>query len=325
MGVFYYPGPVRHLYRIFEIYKALGKVYKSAGIDVKYFAKQNEILPLQDTIGVDEFNNMLINDCDLLFMWNGGKGEEQEISVRCQKLGIPVYYSELGWLPQRGTVYFDRKGVNFNSSLRDWKYSGPLRFDERQELIAKLEYYHKFIVDRSDKKEEDFVFVPFQVENDSQIVNHSARIKRMQQLVDYVCEFIPGKIVFKLHPKHDPGVIRCPDRCKLYSVGSTHDFLSHCKYVVTINSTVGVEALTYYKPVINLGDAFYENRMMTYKVNNDLDFKKAIDWARSGRAAISVIEAFLYYLFKRQWYSTDLDNPIKILSLIEKITDRQTT
>lgn len=312
---------VRHLYRIFEIYKALAKVFKISGIDVKFFSKQNEILPLQDTLTEKQFEEQLPN-CDLLFMWNGQLGKEIEISNKCQKLGIPIYYMELGWLPQRGTFYFDRKGVNFESSLRDWEYIPLKDKEKKRELNTKLAYYHKIIAKKTSIKEKDFVFVPFQVENDSQIIKHSDKIKTMQQLVDYVCAFVKDKIIFKTHPKQDVGEIKIPERCKLYKTGTTHDFLPDCKYMITINSTVGVEALTYYKPIINLGDAFYENRKMTYKAINDERFKMAIEWAKKGKAANGIIAAFLYYLFNRQWADIDLDNPNKILTLIENLTNR---
>lgn len=328
VGVFYYEGPVRHLYRIFEIYKALAKIFQAVGIEVKYFSKQNELLPLQDTLTEEAFKKEL-PECDLLFMWNGELGKEMEIAEKCRRQGTPVYFMELGWLPQCGTFYFDRKGVNYNSTLKDWQYGA---INEGQELIlrAMLSYYHNFLARKTigtlEEIEKDYAFVPFQVENDTQIINHSHRFKKMQELVDYVFAYVPAqnKIIFKTHPKDtNLGEIKLPARCKLYNCGTTHDFLPRCKYVITINSTVGIEALTYYKPVINLGDAFYEGRKMTYKVDSDEDIKNAVKWAEEGKASVEIIDAFLYYLFERQWYSADLNNAQKILGLIEGLTEAE--
>jgi len=318
VGVHYYQGPVRHLYTIFEIYKAMAKIFKSVGIDIKYFTKQSEILPLQETLTEEQFYKAL-QETDLVFMWNGSLGKEKEISDYCQQNGIPVYYMELGWLPQGGTFYFDRKGVNYESSLLDWKYE-EITVAQRQEANAKIDYYHHHHAKTTGIDEKDFVFVPLQVESDSQIINHSPRIKKMQQLVDYVCSFVPGKIIFKTHPKDDPGEIKYPDRCKLYKTGTTHDFLHACKYVVTINSTVGVEALTYNKPVITLGNAFYEDRGLTHKAPDDEAFKKGIAWAEQNKVALGIIEAFLYHLFQEQWYRAYMDDPKRVLSLVERIT-----
>jgi len=320
VGVFYFKSQVRYLYTIFKIYKALAKVFSATGIEVKYFTKQNEILPLQDTLTEAEFNKQL-PECDLLFMWNGGLSPEKILAEKCIKMGIPIYFMELGWFPQRGTFYFDRKGVNYGSSMVDWKHKG-ITSEQLDWLRPKIQGYHKKIDKTSIVAPKDFVFVPFQVENDSQIINYSPRFKKMQQLVDYVCRFVPGKIIFKTHPKGDVSDIKVPDRCELCKVGAIGDFLPHCKYVVTINSTVGVEALTFNKPVINLGGAFYEARGLTYRVTNDAEFKDGVEWANKGKVAIGVISAFLHYLFKRQWHSGDLNNPEKILGLIEDLTEK---
>ena len=318
VGVFYYEGPVRHLYTIFEIYKAIANIFRTVDIDIKYFTKQNEILPLQATLTEEQFYKAL-PETDLVFMWNGGLGQEKDISTLCKESGIPVYYMELGWLPQAGTFYFDRKGVNYESTLTDWKYK-ELTQEQKQNIAAKRAYYHQCHAKTTGIDEKDFVFVPLQVEGDSQIVNHSPRIKKMQQLVDYVCSFVEGKIIFKTHPKDDPGEIKYPARCKLYKTGTTHDFLPKCKYVVTINSTVGVEALTYNKPVITLGNAFYEGRGLTHQALTDETFKQGIEWALRNKPALGVIEAFLYHLFQEQWYRAYLDDPKRVLSLVERIT-----
>jgi len=269
----------------------------------------------------EQFNKELPG-ADLVFMWNGQLGKEKEISEYCKANGIPIYYMELGWLPQRGTFYFDRKGVNHASTMIDWKYK-ELTQQQKQEVSAKRAYYHQCHAITTGIKEKDFVFVPFQVESDSQIINFSPRIKKMQQLVDYICSFVTDKIIFKLHPKDDPGEIKYPDRCKIYNRGTTHDFLPVCKYVVTINSTVGVEALIYNKPLITLGGAFYEGRALTHKVTDDESFKVGIAWADTNKVALGVIDAFLHYLFDKQWSKSELDNPAKVLGLIERITDNE--
>lgn len=317
VGAYYYERPIRHLYRIFEIYKAIGDVFETVGIEAFYFVKHNEVIPLHKTIDAKDINSQ-IESSDLVFIWNGRQC--QHIIEKCRSLGIPIYFSELGWLPQNGTFYFDRKGVNYESSLLDWKYT-EITPEQRQRLNIQLEYYQTILAKKTGIEEQGFVFVPFQVESDSQIILHSPRIKKMQELVDYVCAFVPGKIIFKAHPKQDPGDIRLPERCNLYCAGTTHDFLPVCDYVVTVNSTVGVEALSYYKPVINLGDAFYEGRLLTYKVSNDNQFKTAIEWAQQGKVAKGAIESFLYYLFQKQWYTQDLASRPKIFGLIEHLTD----
>lgn len=320
VGAYYYIGPIRHLYRIFEIYKALGDIFRAIGITTKYFVKHNEIIPLHNTIKEEDLDKEL-RDCDLLFIWNGGLSQGKEITDKCRALGIPVYFSELGWLPQNGTFYFDKKGVNYESSLLDWEYR-PLNSREEVFLNTQQAYYHRFLAKKTGLKEpEEFIFVPLQDERDSQIKLFSPCIKTMQQLVDYVCAHVPGRIIFKTHPKFSPGELKIPENCKLYNTGTTHDFLPEAKYIITINSTVGIEALSYFKPVIVLGNAFYEGRGITYKAENDHQFKAAIEWATQGKTSLGIIESFLFYLFNKQWYLSFLKDPNRVLSLIENITD----
>jgi len=317
-GVFYYGGPVRHLYGIFETYKAIAKVFEAVGIDCRYFSKQSEILPKDKTLSEEAFYEML-PDVDLLFMWNGQLGKEIMIAEKCRQQGTPVYFMELGWLPQTETFYFDRKGVNYGSTLTDWQYK---EISEQDQVFTRsnLAFYHQHVARFTGIKEEDFVFVPFQVELDSQIIKYSRRIKKMQQLIDCAVEHVPGRIIFKMHPKDNPGELKFPARCKVYDKGTTHDFLSQCKYVVTINSTVGVEALSYNKPVITLGQTFYGGNGLTYNVTGDIEMAKAVEWAEKGRVAIGRIQAFLCYLFKRQWHKAELNNPEKVMTLIEGLT-----
>jgi capsule polysaccharide export protein KpsC/LpsZ len=319
VGVFYYGGPVRNLYTIFQTYKKIAKVFETNGIECLFFSKQNEVLPQDKTLDEAQFNKIL-PEVDLLFMWNGSLGKEVEIAEKCRKQGTPVRFMELGWLPQTNTFYFDPEGVNYASTMTDWDYKG-ITEEDADFARTKLAFYHLSVAKFTGIKEEDFVFVPFQVEGDSQIIRYSPRIKKMQQLIDYVTAFVPGKIIFKRHPKDDPGELKFPDRCKVYNSGTTHDFLTQCKYVVTINSTVGVEALSYNLPVITLGHAFYGGKGLTYQVDDDSRMKLAVEWAESNKVAIGRIQAFMCYLFKKQWHKQELENPEKVITLIDGLTE----
>lgn len=318
VGVFYYQGPVRHLFNIFHKYKKIADVFEKVGINCCYFSRQNEILP-QDKILTEEQFYKMLPETDLIFMWNGQLAKEKEIAEKCRQQGTPIYFMELGWLPQMNTFYFDRKGVNYGSTLTDWQYE-PLSDEDKKYVNAKLVYYHQKIARFTGLKfEDDFVFVPLQVNNDSQIKIYSPHIKNMQQLIDIVVKYVPGKIIFKKHPKDDPGELKFPARCELYSSGTTHDFLTQCKYVVTINSTVGVEALTYNLPVITLGQAFYEK--LAFPATKVEQMKDAVSWAEMRKVDCDKIQSFLCQLFKKQWHISELDKPEKVSTLIDGLTE----
>ncbi len=317
VGVFYYQGLTRHLFHVFEVFGKLARVFEAAGIDCRYFAKQSNLLP-DDKLLTEEQFAAALPEADCVFMWNGSLPREKDIAEQCKEIGIPVYFCELGWLPQSGTIYFDRKGINYNSSLTDWQYS-PLSDEQQFWVQSRKEHFHQCIARTTGiDPGTDFVFVPLQVEADSQIKVFS-RFETMQQVIDLICNHVPGRIVFKKHPKGEYGELKVPAHCELVETGTTHDYLSKCRYVVTVNSTVGVEALTYHKPVITLGRAFYGGRRISYEALTDETFKTAVEWAETGKAAVGVIDAFLYHLFQKQWHRAELENPRKVMSLVRDL------
>jgi len=115
-----------------------------------------------------------------------------------------------------------------------------------------------------------YVLLPMQVVDDSQLSTHSPLLGHdLERLVMEVYlamrEALPQhRLVVKIHPKETADAsnrylrlaARLPD---VYFVKSQpmHELLAGCELVVTVNSTVGVEALAFGKPVITLGHSFY--------------------------------------------------------------------
>ena len=112
-----------------------------------------------------------------------------------------------------------------------------------------------------------FVLVPLQVQDDTQIVFHSPQIKNMTELVETVYAAVKQvepnlPIIIKEHPqdfgRRDYQKLRqqYPDLIWLtrYPID---ELLARASVVVVINSGTGVEALMRHRPVITLGEAFY--------------------------------------------------------------------
>ena len=114
---------------------------------------------------------------------------------------------------------------------------------------------------------EKFIFVPLQVHDDTQIMVHSPLIKNMEEFID-ACHAAIKKvnpdmpIVVKEHPqdfgRQDYSALRqkYPGIIWLRKF-PINDILAMASTVITVNSGVGIEALTFKRPVITLGDAFY--------------------------------------------------------------------
>jgi len=115
-----------------------------------------------------------------------------------------------------------------------------------------------------------YVLMPMQVIEDPQLSAHSPLLGHdLERLVMEVYlamrEALPQhRLVVKIHPQETAHAsreylrlaTRLPD---VYFVKSQpmHQLLAGCELVVTVNSTVGVEALAFGKPVITLGRSFY--------------------------------------------------------------------
>lgn len=122
-------------------------------------------------------------------------------------------------------------------------------------------------------KEIDYIFVPLQVNEDSQVLVHSP----YQNMCEFIEDVINGvskyrqkysspiKLVFKEHPmdqgkadyskvyeryNKDEWIYFCKD-------GNTNELITGSKLIITINSTVGLEGIERNKKVLCMGNAFY--------------------------------------------------------------------
>ncbi|KGV73867.1 capsular polysaccharide export protein, LipB/KpsS family [Burkholderia pseudomallei] len=110
-----------------------------------------------------------------------------------------------------------------------------------------------------------YVFLPLQVSGDTQIKLHSDvdNLKAIRLAFEHAANENADLIV-KLHPaERDVAVIDEVVRMqRVYHfdlvTSPTTDLIKHAHSVVTINSTVGLEALLYGKPVVSLGRCFYK-------------------------------------------------------------------
>lgn len=144
-----------------------------------------------------------------------------------------------------------------------------------------------------DCEREKYVFVPLQVSDDTQVmINSDVGLK---ELIDYSYKYAKEnsmKLVIKPHPaEQDNSILNY-----IYSINdidnivitndNTMKLIKYSNYVITINSTVGLEALILNKPVKFLGYSFYSkfdqnrltNYVMSYLKNIDYFENKSINY-----------------------------------------------
>ena len=125
---------------------------------------------------------------------------------------------------------------------------------------------------------EKFIYLPLQVHDDTQLLLHSPLFGNdfaalisccLQQISENLPEF---KLVVKPHPvdagrfDYENLVQAFPEVCWVFNLAS-NDLLPFCSAVITVNSTVGFEALIHGKPVVMVGRNFYGLDQIVFKAD----------------------------------------------------------
>ncbi|HIQ40095.1 MAG TPA: hypothetical protein EYH46_02860 [Sulfurivirga caldicuralii] len=227
-------------------------------------------------------------------VWNGKKFRQAVTVAAARQVGKQVVFFERGPLP--GYSMIDCFGVNARSGNPRW-----------------ADFYRQFAcenppqfspVEGSPPVSQPFVFVPFQVVEDSNIYLHSPHLPDMWALYDWLvqaAEALPElQFVIKPHPA-------CPTdyhtlyerhpRIRFVESVPTQQLVQQAQAVVTINSTVGVEALMAATPVVVLGEALYAIDQLVLMADSPKALAQALRRIDRGwRADEAVRRGFLCYL-----------------------------
>ena len=251
------------------------------------------------------------NHSEYVAVWNGNKLRQAVMVQAAKCLNRQCAFFENGLLPNTTTLDF--RGVNaFNSLPRHREFYDALQFDDSGQLpstlIARQPETDKEVIRGVAELPERFIFVPFQVNTDSQITIHSPWIRNMIHLFNEVSAaqtLIKDKeinFVFKEHPSDSQGYrnlherVRQEDHLMFAHDFRTQELIEKSETVITINSTVGFEALLLGKKVIVLGDAFYSFEGLTKSANSEKELVSALDEVGSWQPDARLRENFLRYI-----------------------------
>lgn len=181
-----------------------------------------------------------------------------EIKKRCP---IPMLFTELGWFPQDDHIYFDRRGVNGGSAIAA---------SSLEALDGQTVQEHS-----SDIAVAKDVFIPAQLNNDTNLLVFSPRFRTVDAFVEYALREIPNdgrKIYLKPHPLDkqkerfslidDPRVSIVPDDT------SIDEILGQVGHVVGVNSTVLLQALPYPVNIYTAGMTLLDNKGVAIDVKS---------------------------------------------------------
>jgi len=224
-----------------------------------------------------------------IIVWNGLKHTDLVLK-EALKLHpkIELRFMENGFLPN--STFLDSKGINAGSSLSAKKsfyveqnITDHLDF---QDLKGRASIKNKSLKINQNLKE-GYALLPFQMERDSQILDYSPWIENMNHLFKETQEALLASklknktLVVREHPstkiKYKNLYTKASESLVFDDQTDLNKALKDSSFVITINSSVGFEALLMNKKVIVLGEAFYALEGLCLKARNQDELIKAIN------------------------------------------------
>jgi len=286
---------------------------------------------------------------EFLVVWNGALSMEHEIA---RELSIDKIYLENGYFPDTLQVDrigvncqtafsamsyeaflahtqmpptdecppAEIRHVKLNSAQCLLNFGLILR--EPMTLLQKLLFYQKKIIsqikasrlhEKNQTLPEPYIFIPFQVHDDSQLRCNSPIVKSMNDVLDMFYEdmrqvFPNHRIVIKEHPydlgRHDYSELkrRYPDILWLKK-HNVNELLEKAEVVITVNSSVGLQAIAQHKKVLVLGDCFYRNNPFSEAIQTSDEFKNKLEALRDKSLDTSAVDQYIEHFKKNIFIS----------------------
>ena len=249
--------------------------------------------------------------------WNGTEGRRKLFCEAAKRSGVKILFLELSPLP--GYLCCDPVGINFNNSLprhKDfylkWLEGKNVPIDSKRWIHLREKIVPRAVHRKHRKSQQQphssipknkFVFCPLQVPSDSQVRTHGNWIQGVPHMVEVLHQasrHLPDdwSLLLKEHPSAKVRLSHFPTDKQFKWVNDlpTFDLVKSCNGVITLNSSVGLQAFLYHCPVLVLGDAFYDFHPMAIKVLNQNHLNKLISQPDTWNFDSCVREAFLGYL-----------------------------
>lgn len=218
-------------------------------------------------------------------VWNGLNGSRRVFADAARDAGLRTLFFERAPLPGRVTV--DPKGVNFANALpRDigfytnWLARSAVPPDQWRALRGQIRQRQPNAPFRTRAQKDTvqgvlapfaltdpFLFVPLQVQGDSQLRLFGGAYRTVPDFITMLCgvsQALPAgwHLRLKEHPSGQPcaaAIIAGHPKARIVLDNATDTFtqVAASQGVITVNSSVGLEAMWYDKPVVVCGQAFW--------------------------------------------------------------------
>lgn len=266
---------------------------------------------------------------DYLVLWNGKKFHQAIALAVAKALDVKSIFFENGVLPNTTTMDF--KGVNASNSIpREASFYRELNHSDKalpQNLEVRIAKKEKKLFETT--LPDQYIFVPFQVAYDTQIIQHSPWIGDMFEffeLIEWLSQKLNIPFVIKEHPSDrvsDYGSLHRRANSKIqFSSEKTQTLIENASLVMTINSSVAMESLLFKKRVMVLGEAFFAIEGVVKVATSKeqiLEILQDIEkWQIDNRLVDNFLTYLYYdYLLPTNWRNSDEEHYQAIEKKIE--------
>lgn len=258
----------------------------------------------------------------IVLMWNGFPAIRRIVTEVARRMGIKRLYLERGYFS--GTMQMDTEGVNAVSTLgRDSHPGRALSQSEKKKLDCFLEEFtsgQSSVVRQEDaltkeqmrdklgiKSNTKVIFLPLQVYHDTNLLLFS-KFSSNEAVADALMKGVrmcgDVFVVIKKHPESDAEETRrlqeiIGDKGRVIENGNIHSLIRLSDVIAVNNSTVGLEALAYFKPVLAFGESVYSNKGIVFKIDHAEDVPLKLGKALALNGVLQggikeMTESFLY-------------------------------
>ena len=242
----------------------------------------------------------------------GGKYRASLLALAARAQQVTVIYLEHGVLPF--TTAVDLQGINADNSLpRDPEFyralpAAPARGNEATLDVRKATPGKAGEHAGVDALPLRYIFVPFQVDSDTQILLQSPWIKDMRSFFRLLLRVFKQledpqlHLIFKEHPSSEsvyPELHReAGKESRIHIVNNflTQELIEQAESIVTINSSVGIESLLFDRPVIVTGRAFYNIPGLVMRAESETELLHSLRSVKTFRSDQLLRCNFLHYL-----------------------------
>jgi capsular polysaccharide export protein len=272
---------------------------------------------------------------DILGVWNGAH-RYCRLLIALAPPECKIYFFENGLLP--GTTTVDGRGVNYlNSVPRDAAFytNYPYPLPDVQEATSLIPRKPRTTSPAPILLPERYIFIPFQDDRDSQVRLFSPWISDMREMFalgERLSRETGLPVIFKEHPSSRQAYpdlhAQTSDRLMFANGNTTQQLITDSLFVVTINSTVGLESLLLGKPVMTLGQAFFNVEGLVVHADNAeqaIAAAKAFpEWPLNERLRCNFLHYLAeHYCIKGHWKTADSAHLARVAArILEKSSAR---